>query len=127
MAAEARASTTGSSLAAAAPLTPVTARREAVLAEAGEPRWAATIRRGRDVTGAALALVLLAPVMAIIAVAIRLNSPGPAVFRQQRLGRGMRPFTVLKFRTMWSDSDTAPHREYVSGLIAGSAGAPREG
>jgi lipopolysaccharide/colanic/teichoic acid biosynthesis glycosyltransferase len=93
------------------------------------PRWVSAARRVRDVTGALVALLLLAPVMAVIALAIRLDSPGPALFRQRRLGRGMRPFTVLKFRTMRADCDAAPHRAYVATLIDddGDGAASRAG
>jgi lipopolysaccharide/colanic/teichoic acid biosynthesis glycosyltransferase len=62
-------------------------------------------KRSLDVTGAALGLVLLAPLMVLIAVLIRLESPGPVLFRQQRLGRGGRPFWFLKFRTMVADAE----------------------
>ena len=43
------------------------------------------------------------------------------LFRQRRLGRGMRPFTVLKFRTMRADADSALHRDYVRSLIGDRA------
>jgi len=56
-------------------------------------------------SAALLALVLLAPVLALVVVAIRLDSPGPAVFRQVRLGRHGRPFTMLKLRTMRDDAE----------------------
>jgi lipopolysaccharide/colanic/teichoic acid biosynthesis glycosyltransferase len=49
---------------------------------------------------AVIGLILLAPLMAIIALAIKLDSPGPVLFRQARAGEGRRPFTLLKFRTM---------------------------
>ncbi len=58
------------------------------------------LKRALDYVVALAMLVLLAPVMLLIALAIRLDSPGPVLFRQRRLGRDMRPFTVLKFRTM---------------------------
>jgi exopolysaccharide biosynthesis polyprenyl glycosylphosphotransferase len=62
-------------------------------------------KRALDLAGAALLIVLLSPVMAICAVAVRVTSKGPAVFRQVRVGRGGRPFTMLKFRTMVQDAD----------------------
>ena len=62
-------------------------------------------KRGVDVAGAGAALLLLAPVMAALGAAIRLDSPGPALFRQTRIGRGGHPFTVYKFRTMTVQPD----------------------
>ncbi len=57
-----------------------------------------------DLIGAMLALVLLAPLLALVAVAIRLDGPGPVFFRQERVGRGGVPFRIHKFRTMRVDS-----------------------
>ena len=57
-------------------------------------------KRAFDLVFAALALLLLAPLLAAIALWIRLDSPGPAFFRQQRIGRHGRPFSIHKFRTM---------------------------
>jgi lipopolysaccharide/colanic/teichoic acid biosynthesis glycosyltransferase len=74
-------------------------------------------RRSLDLLVTATALLVCAPLLALIALAIRIDSRGPAVFRQRRVGRGLREFTVLKFRTMYSDADAAPHREYVQALI----------
>jgi lipopolysaccharide/colanic/teichoic acid biosynthesis glycosyltransferase len=59
----------------------------------GIPRW-------MEAVCAAVALVVLAPVAAVLAAAVRLSSPGPALFRQQRVGCGGQPFTMYKFRTM---------------------------
>ena len=59
-----------------------------------------TWRRTLDVVGAGMGLALLAPLLAAIALAIRLTSPGPVLFRQTRLTGGRREFTILKFRTM---------------------------
>ncbi len=66
----------------------------------GLTRSSAAIKRTLDVSGSALGLVVLAPFLAVIAAAIRLDSPGPVLFRQSRMGRHDRPFQMLKFRTM---------------------------
>jgi lipopolysaccharide/colanic/teichoic acid biosynthesis glycosyltransferase len=55
-----------------------------------------------DVTMAASGLLLIAPLLAVVSVLIRLDSSGPVIFRQTRVGRGFRPFTIFKFRTMTS-------------------------
>jgi len=62
-------------------------------------------KRALDVVGALFGLVVLSPLMLVIAVLVRLDSPGPALFRQVRLGRGGRPFWCLKFRTMATDAE----------------------
>jgi len=74
------------------------------------------LKRAMDCIGALAMLVVLAPVMLLIALAIRLDSPGPVLFRQRRLGRDMRPFTVLKFRTMRADTDPEEHRRYIESI-----------
>ena len=66
-------------------------------------------------------LVLLAPLMALIAICIRLDSRGPVLFRQRRLGYDMRPFTVLKFRTMRVDTDQEEHRRYIETTVTHQA------
>lgn len=75
--------------------------------------------RGLDFIVAATALTLLALPFLLIAIAIRIDSGGPAFFRQRRVGRDQRSFTMFKFRTMYRDADTTPHREYVRSLIDG--------
>ncbi|KPL25499.1 MAG: hypothetical protein AMJ93_00120 [Anaerolineae bacterium SM23_84] len=62
--------------------------------------WKLAVKRSMDVGVAGLGLVLLSPLMLLTAIVIRLDSPGAAIFRQTRLGRGGRPFTVFKFRSM---------------------------
>jgi lipopolysaccharide/colanic/teichoic acid biosynthesis glycosyltransferase len=61
-------------------------------------------RRAIDVSIAGLGLLLLAPLLAVIAVLVRATSPGPVLFRQERVGRGLVPFRLLKFRTMVADA-----------------------
>jgi lipopolysaccharide/colanic/teichoic acid biosynthesis glycosyltransferase len=75
------------------------------------------VKRCFDVLVAATALTVLSPLMLALVVAVRLTSRGPAIFRQERLGRGARPFTLLKFRTMYVDTDDAMHRAYVTQLL----------
>ena len=62
--------------------------------------WQFAIKHALDRTLALVALIVLAPLMGLIALAVRLTSPGPALFHQYRVGRDGRAFEVLKFRTM---------------------------
>ncbi len=62
------------------------------------PAW--LLKRGLDVIGAGLLLLLALPILALAALAIRLDSPGPIFFKQTRCGRGGRPFPIFKLRTM---------------------------
>jgi lipopolysaccharide/colanic/teichoic acid biosynthesis glycosyltransferase len=94
------------------------ARGACDLAPSAPARSAA--KRAVDVVGAALLMVVLAPLALLIAAAIRLDSRGPVLFRQRRVGLLRRPFTVLKFRSMAHGCDDSPHREYVSGLVTGA-------
>jgi lipopolysaccharide/colanic/teichoic acid biosynthesis glycosyltransferase len=83
--------------------------------------------RALDVTAAAILLVVLTPVMLIIAVAIRLDSDGPVLFNQRRLGRSLVPFTVHKFRTMKYGVSHDVHKAFVQSLIAGDEPRQVEG
>jgi lipopolysaccharide/colanic/teichoic acid biosynthesis glycosyltransferase len=84
-----------------------------------------------DVIVAAVLLVVLLPLMLLVAVAIKVESRGPVLFRQRRMGRSLVPFTVNKFRTMRQGVSQDVHRKFVLSLIAGaepppsSAGSPR--
>jgi len=103
----------------------------------GVPRWypdlmrlesgrraAQTLKRTLDFFGSLIAVAALAPVFFGIAIAIRLTSPGPILFRQERVGQYGMSFTCLKFRSMHTLNDSAIHREYVTRLIAGHIGPP---
>ena len=77
-----------------------------------------------DIVGAALALILFSPVMLLIAIAIKLDSPGKVIFAQERMGydphtRKRRPFIMYKFRSMYQDCDQSAHRNYVKAWIRG--------
>ncbi|MGI6377290.1 MAG: sugar transferase [Chloroflexi bacterium] len=67
--------------------------------------WERIVKRAIDLLGAAVGLLVLLPLMAALALAVRIDSPGPAIFRQERVGRGGRTFTCLKFRTMVRDAE----------------------
>lgn len=58
------------------------------------------MKRAVDVLASAAGLVVLSPLMAVVALAVRATSPGPVLFRQERVGRGDTRFEILKFRTM---------------------------
>jgi exopolysaccharide biosynthesis polyprenyl glycosylphosphotransferase len=80
-----------------------------------------TIKRCTDVVCALVGLALASPFLAFAAWRIRRESPGPVLFRSERIGQGMQPFMFLKFRTMRTDVDTSVHREYIKQTM--SAGA----
>ncbi len=73
---------------------------------------ALAVKRAADVTVSALLLAALSPVLAAVAVAVKLDSPGEIVFRQRRAGRDGRLFTILKFRTMVKDAPSSPLGTY---------------
>jgi exopolysaccharide biosynthesis polyprenyl glycosylphosphotransferase len=75
------------------------------------------LKRVFDVVGASLLVLVTAPLMGIIALLIKQDSPGPVLFRQKRLGMSMREFTLLKFRTMRDGTDAEPHREYLRQIM----------
>jgi lipopolysaccharide/colanic/teichoic acid biosynthesis glycosyltransferase len=80
------------------------------------------IKRAMDIFGSATALLFAAPILAGIAVAIKLTSKGPILFRQERLGQYGQPFTFLKFRSMYTNCDAKIHQEYVNRFISGQIG-----
>jgi len=81
------------------------------------------VKRVIDVIGASIGLLLLAPVLIAIAVAVKLSSPGPVLFRQPRVGRGGRRFTMFKFRTMVDGNDSKVHESYLRNYIRDGAPA----
>ncbi len=82
-----------------------------------EPLWQTTPRRVADIAIAGTLLLLVAPLLLAVALAIRVESPGSALFRQRRVGRNRREFTLFKFRSMRVDADPKGHRDYVTALI----------
>jgi sugar transferase (PEP-CTERM system associated) len=72
-------------------------------------------KRALDLVVSFVGLLLAAPLMALVALAVRLDSPGPVFFRQERVGRGGRLFTLWKFRSMRPDAEAAGARWAVAG------------
>jgi len=79
-------------------------------------------KRAIDIIGSSAALIMLAPLMAAISIAVKLTSEGPILFRQQRVGRDARCFQMMKFRSMRVDNDQRLHEEFVSRLISDRSG-----
>ncbi|HKY13393.1 MAG TPA: sugar transferase [Microthrixaceae bacterium] len=75
------------------------------------------IQRAIDVVGASVALLVCSPLLLFAIVAIRITSRGPALFRQVRIGAMEEPFTCIKLRTMYANSDDDAHRRYVQRLF----------
>jgi lipopolysaccharide/colanic/teichoic acid biosynthesis glycosyltransferase len=82
-------------------------------------RFSDVLKRTTDITGSFVALLSLGPLMALIALAVKLSSPGPVVFRQERVGQCATTFILFKFRTMYAGSDATIHKDYVTKFICG--------
>ena len=80
-----------------------------------------TIKRILDVVGAISLLFITAPLFLLIGTAIKVTSPGPVFFRQERVGQFGQRFIFFKFRSMGVDNDHTSHQEYVKQLISGTA------
>jgi exopolysaccharide biosynthesis polyprenyl glycosylphosphotransferase len=80
---------------------------------------ARVLKRAFDLSVASLALVLLAPLWIVVALLIKLDSKGPVLYRQERVGMDGRIFLFLKFRTMRTGADDSEHREYQRRYIEG--------
>lgn len=80
------------------------------------------LKRVMDVTLSAGGLVLLSPVLAAIALATKLDSPGPVLFKHKRIGRDGRTFDLYKFRSMVCGGDDTEYKEYLHKLIESESG-----
>ena len=81
--------------------------------------------RALDLLATTVLVLLLAPFILLIALVIKLDSPGPVFFRQQRVGRDRRSFLVAKFRTMQHGAHHDVHRDYMLALIESGTPAPK--
>ena len=94
-------------------------------AASSQKRVSVLAKRTMDMVGSLFALILFLPLLTAIAIAVRLSSKGPILFRQQRVGLHGRSFTFLKFRSMYTETDQKLHEEFVTGFISGTT--PAEG
>lgn len=85
------------------------------------------VKRAIDLLIVLAVLPLALPLMAVCALAILLDSGRPIFFVQERIGRGGRPFNMLKFRTMRADVDDREHRQYMRKFVTGELSQSRNG
>ena len=76
-------------------------------------------KRTVDILGALFGILFFSPAFVIMALLVKMTSSGPVLFRQSRVGKDGEPFTMYKFRSMYTDSDEKVHREFVARLIKG--------
>jgi lipopolysaccharide/colanic/teichoic acid biosynthesis glycosyltransferase len=79
------------------------------------------LKRYFDVFGASVFLLMFSPLFLAIAALIKIVSPGPVFYKQQRVGYAGQPFTFLKFRTMRLNAETREHQDYLASLINGAS------
>ena len=98
------------------------------LASGTHRKWTtAILKRLIDIAGSLATVTVCLPVLVAIAIAIKVTSKGPVLFRQVRIGQYGRKFTFLKFRSMYFGNDHAIHEEYVKRFIAGAQSAEQGG
>jgi lipopolysaccharide/colanic/teichoic acid biosynthesis glycosyltransferase len=78
-----------------------------------------TIKRSLDIVVSLTVLAVLSPLLLFVAGLVRWGSRGPVLFRQVRIGRMAKPFTMLKFRTMYTSVDDKVHQDYINWFIKG--------
>lgn len=79
--------------------------------------WRLLIKRGIDIIGSTIIFLLGLPLFLLIALAIKLSSPGPIFFRQERMGHHGKVFRIWKFRTMFHENTLEDHRQYIRYLL----------
>lgn len=84
--------------------------------------WRRLAKRTFDTMAVALGSILLSPLLLVIAIAIKLDSPGPVFYRQSRIGENGRLFTMLKFRSMKTGNDSSMHKQHITKLIRENLG-----
>jgi exopolysaccharide biosynthesis polyprenyl glycosylphosphotransferase len=87
------------------------------LGQPGFYGWRRMLKRAFDIVVTLPIVILLSPLMALVAILVKVESPGPAIFKQERIGENGVPFTFYKFRSMRCDADPEVHRAHVKRLI----------
>lgn len=87
------------------------------LGQPGIYGWRRLFKRVFDVVATAILLAITWPIMLMVAILIKLDSPGPIFYRQKRIGENGQPFYMLKFRSMKINTDDKLHREHMAKLI----------
>jgi lipopolysaccharide/colanic/teichoic acid biosynthesis glycosyltransferase len=103
-------------------VTDVAARKEA--AAPGLVQEA--VKRALDIALASVLLVATSPLLLFLWCLVRVTSAGPALFKQERVGRDMRPFTMLKLRSMYAGNGDEKHRAYVTTMLSGEQDVPAQ-
>ena len=109
-----------------AALPPVDLLLDAFVPRRNQP-WRDGAKRGLDILGSLVFLTLFAPVLLAIVAVVKWTSPGPALYRQVRVGRRGEPFSMLKFRTMYVNAGHGIHQDFVTQFIKSSGHQPRTG
>jgi lipopolysaccharide/colanic/teichoic acid biosynthesis glycosyltransferase len=86
-----------------------------------------SLKRALDIVLSLAVLVVFSPVFLVIAAIIKLTSPGPVLFRQDRIGQMAKPFEMLKFRSMHAQAAPSLHQQFVTDFIKSSGQAKAEG
>jgi lipopolysaccharide/colanic/teichoic acid biosynthesis glycosyltransferase len=96
-------------------VTDVAARKEVAAPRLGQE----AAKRGLDIVLGSVLIVAASLLLLLLWCLVRSTSSGPAIFRQERVGRDMKPFTMLKLRSMYVDNDDEKHRAYVTSMLSG--------
>jgi lipopolysaccharide/colanic/teichoic acid biosynthesis glycosyltransferase len=83
------------------------------------------LKRLMDLLVSLAATIILLPVFIIIAIAIKIDSPGPVFFKQTRIGKGGKPFICYKFRSMVHNADQSVYEEFLKDVMHGDADGPK--
>ena len=89
--------------------------------------WQQGLKRVGDVALSAVWLIVLSPAIAIIALLVALDSPGPVIYRHRRIGRGGKPFAMYKFRSMVAGGDDTEYLHYLAELIESDRNGVKNG